>query len=504
MPIVHGQTYNFRHYDVASGLSHNTVQDIVQDSLGFMWFGTRDGVNRFDGSQFKVYRFANSPTESSGNNWVHVLHLDESGTLLTATEKEVYRYDPIQDAFSFVFTSTYYSFDELATDKQGRIWMLAGFVISRCDKQGKNLKVFDPVKNFYASSIQVDKNGTFWAVTTEGVLMQYNENTDTFKAYDLFAHSTFKNPAWVDRIQCTPDGKILIGSQKGGFKIFDVAKGDYTDIPLCCEKPENLFIRCFLQVSPSEIWIGTRVGVFIYNPQTGQSRVLQRNSSDLSGISDNSIYGFYRDKEGGIWLGTLHQGINYLPRPLWPFQRMFHQPGRNSLSGNIIKEITEDHLGNYWIGTEDAGLNKIDAHTGSFIHFLPDVPGSSVSNICINNLLIDGDELWAGTLENGIDIIDIRTGKNKRRYIGSPKTGLKSSTTSRLHKTPSGDILVGTTIGVYRYNKSKDIFEPIEGLPLRDWYLYVFEDSKGNIWTSNSNKGIYRLDKQTQKVDNFA
>ncbi|UYQ95884.1 ATP-binding protein [Chitinophaga horti] len=498
------QAYNFRHYAVGAGLSNNTIQDIVQDSLGFMWFGTRDGVNRFDGNQFKVYRFADHPTSSSGNNSIHALHLDKSGNLLAATEKELYKYDPQQDVFRFVLTSQYYSFDEITTDGQGNIWMLAGFVLSRYNERTKEYRVFDPLRYFYASSISADKQGKLWVVSVNGLLKQYDEPLDSFYSYDLYAASHAKRSLWIDRIQCTPQNTILVGTQKAGLKIFDINTRQTRDVNLCCEDPERLFIRCFQQVSPTEVWIGTRMGVFIYNPQTDESRVLKKAPGDPGGLPDNNIYSFYKDREGGIWLGTLYQGVGYLPRSFWPFRRYFSNPALASFSGNVVKEIVEDEGGNYWVGTEDAGLNKLDAGTGNAVRHIVNIRTQGFSNNYIYNLLLDGRHLWVSSLENGIDIVDTRTNQLLKHYETSPESGLKSSTTSCIHKTPGGDILVGTTIGVYRFDREKEIFVPIAGLPERDWYLYVMQDSHGDIWTANSNKGVYRLDPQTSKPENFS
>jgi signal transduction histidine kinase/ligand-binding sensor domain-containing protein len=499
------QPYYFRHYEVESGLSNNAVMCSVQDKLGFMWFGTRDGINRFDGYTFKAYRFGNNSKhyKSSGNNFIHALNIDASGSLLLATEKEIYRYDAQLDSFIFLVSSKYFPIDEIVTDHKGNIWFNADNVLNKYVQNFKQLKIYEPQKFFHASSVSIDKNGHLWAATPAGFLKKYNEADDTFSSFDLFAHSDQNLPRNINLIQCTGDDKVLIGTNKAGFKIFNTKSFIYSDIPLCCGELDNLFIRSFLQVSSTQTWIGTETGIFIYDAQTGESRRIQKNSSDQYALTDNVIYTLCKDKEGGIWVGTYFGGINYYPKQFTPLQKFYHKSFENSLSGNIVREIREDQFGNLWIGTEDGGLNKLDAKTGKFTHYKPDHTPQSISYIGVHDLLALENELWIGTFEHGLDILNIKTGKVVRHYGASPENGLRSNFPFCLMKTEEGEIIVGTTVGIYTYSRAKDYFESIPGLPAYDLYMCILKDANSTLWGGVPGKGVYYVDTKTGASGNF-
>src|SRR3989337_3109259 len=135
--ILFSQSYYFKHYQVENGLSNNAVMCSVQDKLGYMWFGTRDGLNRFDGYTFKVYRFR-------GSNFVHALHIDPSGSLLAGTEKDIYRYDAKSDSFVLLVSSNNFAIDEIVSDRSGNIWFNAGNILSRYSESTRQLKIYEP------------------------------------------------------------------------------------------------------------------------------------------------------------------------------------------------------------------------------------------------------------------------------------------------------------------------------------------------------------------------
>jgi ligand-binding sensor domain-containing protein len=166
----------------------------------------------------------------------------------------------------------------------------------------------------------------------------------------------------------------------------------------------DLFVRNFLQTAPDEFWIGTESGIYIYNSTSGKAINLQKKYNDPYSLSDNAVYTFCRDREGGVWSGTYFGGINYYSRELTPFKKYLPKIGENSLSGNVVREIAKDATGNLWVGTEDAGLNKLEAGTGKFVHFAPTDARGSISYSNIHGLLLKGDELWIGTFEHGLDV----------------------------------------------------------------------------------------------------
>lgn len=500
---LRAQTEFFRHYEVESGLSNNAVMCMVQDTMGFMWFGTRDGLNRFDGSSFKVYRFNDIVNEPSGSSIIHTLHVTKSGILLVGTETNVYQYDPTSDTFKYMFTSEDSPIFKMASDNKDNIWFRAGVILGRYDVLTHKIKTYNVQDYFRIVDITTDSNGVLWVATVDGMLKEYNEVSDSFETFDLFRHSEVTYPNHISRILATDDDKILIGTHRAGFKIFDSKKSDYTDVHFCNEDFDNLFIQCLLQVSSTEIWIGTETGIFVYNLTTKQSKKIEKNTTNQYTISDNVIYSLYKDREGGIWVGTYFGGINYYPRQLTPFRRFFHQPAQNSLSGNIVREIVKDKNGNLWIGTEDAGLNKLNLAKDEFTWYQPDKTAGSISYICAHTLMVNNDELWLGTYEHGLDILNIKTGKVIRHYDASSKSGFRSNFPFCFTKTLDSTIIVGTTDGIYSYDSNKDSFKELEGFPYYGFYMDVLVAKNETIWASIPGQGIYFVNSKKHISGNF-
>lgn len=499
-----GQPYYFRHYEVESGLSNNSVLCSIQDKQGFMWFGTRDGLNRFDGYSFKVYRFSNNRKIQNESNLIISLHIDDAGTILAATESEIYQYDSQSDTFVLQVTSPYYPISQVKSDNRGNIWFIAHNILIKYSRRLKELKPYNPQIFFNATSLSVDKENVVWVSTPNGILQQYNEKDEAFISYDLFEHSNKNLPKFIFPILCVEDGKILIGTNRAGVKVFDTKNRTYLDINLC-ENLDNLIIRTFMQAGPTEFWIGTETGIYIYNSKTGESKKIEKNTTNQYAISDNVIYAFCKDREGGIWIGTYFGGVNYYPKQYTPFQKFYYKPFESSLSGNIVREMTNDKYGNLWVGTEDGGLNKFNPKTGEFTNYKPNnIPGS-ISYVCAHTLLSEDNELWLGTFQHGLDILNIATGKVVRHYGNSPNNGFRSNFPFCFFKSATGDIVVGTVDdGVYLYNRNKDFFEPFAEFPSKEFCRYILQDSHGTFWASLPGKGVYFVNRKNGSSGSFS
>lgn len=497
------QPYYFRHYQVENGLSNNAVICSLQDKAGFLWFGTKDGLNRFDGYSFKVFRNNPSDTASLGSNFIHSMCEDDKGVLWVGTEKGLYRYNAITESFSLARPTARLPINEVTADKNGNLWFNVGFTLHYYHHSSGTMTFFDPATSFESTGICVTPDGTVWATSPNGWLHRYQRQNNSFEKFDLFAHSKPNGVRWIETIKSTTDGTILVGTASVGLKIFDTKKLIYTDTNLQQPKGTDLFVRSFLQTGPDEFWVGAESGIYIYNRKSNKTVHLTKKYNDPFSLSDNAVYTFCRDKEGGIWSGTYFGGLNYYPTPHTPFRKFFPKPGENSLSGNVVREMQKDSEGNLWIGTEDAGLNKLEAKTGRFIHFGPDGSRSSLSYTNIHGLLLTGNELWLGTFEHGLDVMNIKTGKIVRHYGKGPGSALQSDFIFTVYQSPAGEILIGTTIGIYRYNKASDAFEVLPDLPLYNWYTSILKDATGNLWTGTYGDGVHYRDAKTGKTKNF-
>jgi ligand-binding sensor domain-containing protein/signal transduction histidine kinase len=501
--FVYCQPYYFRHYQVENGLSNNAVICCLQDNKGFLWFGTKDGLDRFDGYSFKIFRADPDRAGSIGGNFIHSLYEDRNGILWIGTEKGLYQYDATTESFSLLKTNTETQVTDIRMDGSGNLWFISDFILIKYNERKKSLQYFPINKNFEATSLCVSSDGTLWASTSAGFLVRYNNAADSFTKYNVFNHSPKPVSRWIEKIYTASNGTILIGTSNQGAKAFYIPTATYKDILTYNADKTEIFVRNFVQTSTNEFWIATESGIFIYNIKTGKFTNLQKKYNDSYSISDNAVYTFCQDMEGGIWAGTYFGGVNYYPKPHTFFKKYFPKIGENSLSGNVVREIRQDNNGNFWIGTEDAGLNKLDIATGKFIHFKPTGRKGSISYSNIHGLLVNGDELWIGTFEHGLDVMNIKTGKVIRHYVSSDKNLLKSNFIYCIYQADSREIMIGTTRGIYTYDKQSNEFRPLPKIPLFNWYTSILKDRDGIIWAGTFGNGVNYLDTKTQKNGNL-
>ncbi|WP_224997875.1 two-component regulator propeller domain-containing protein [Cesiribacter sp. SM1] len=492
------QSYYFRNYQVESGLSHNSGICTMQDKQGFLWFGTKDGLNRFDGHTFKVFRNNTNDTSSIGSNFIQALY-ESGGKLWVGTDKGLYQYDEKTEKFSLLKITTNSYIRDITEDKAGNLWFISGFTLYRYDRSRQVLQSYETNKYFLATSLCITPDGTLWVSSTEGTLNSYNAAHDAFVSYDVFENSSPAATDWIETIYPTGQESILVGTQSQGFKLFSTRHGSYQDILTHDTDSSALFVRDFVKSSENEFWVATEAGMYIYDLEKGTLTNLKKSYNNPYSISDNAIYTLYKDQEGGIWAGTYFGGVNYYPKQYTPFEKFFPKMSENSISGNAVREICQDRWGNIWIGTEDAGLNKFNPKTGQFTNYNTSDQKRGLSHYNIHGLLAIGDELWIGTFHQGLDVMDIKTGKIIRHYGAGPQEGaLKSDFVYAILKTRSGKILVSTSAGINQYNAEKDEFDPVSHFP-DQFYTIMFEDSEGVLWAGTYRDGLYYYNPATRQ-----
>lgn len=501
-PTAWGQPAYFRHYEVETGLSNNTVTCSLQDKLGFLWFGTKDGLNRFDGYSFKTFRKGNQ-SSNIGNNYIHTLYEDRKGTLLVGTEDGLYEYTSLTEEFRLVPATTHMYIDKILEDKKGNLWLISYYQLFKYSRATKTLDVYSFQKYFTATSFCATPDGSVWIGTSNGLLEKYNPESNSFSGFDLFAHSKTNGRRWIESLYTTADGFIIAGTSDTAIKKIDPYQPNYTDILIPNSGQASLYIKSVLQTKTDEFWLGTEsAGVFIYNIKKGEFHQLKKDYDDPYSISDNSISTMCTDREGGVWVGTNYGGINYLPKQPTPIIKYFPVKDENSLSGNVIREIKQDPDGNLWIGTGDAGLNRLNLKTGKITQFKPTGKKGSICYSDIYGLMPDKNDLWIGTYEHGIDVMNIKTGKVFRHYQAWVD-GFTHNFIYTIYQTGSGQILIGTPHGIFAYNHRKNKFELFTSLPSAIWYTSILQDKKGVIWGATFGNGLHRFNAATGKTESF-
>jgi ligand-binding sensor domain-containing protein/signal transduction histidine kinase/DNA-binding response OmpR family regulator len=500
---VNGQSYYFSHYQVENGLSNNSVECSLQDDDGFLWFGTINGLNRFDGYTFKT--FHNDPEDSTsiGSNFIRCLYNDNHNTIWVGTNKGIYTYNKIGEKFNLIKPVPIGNSTQINSDARGYYWFIIDFSVYSYKPETGKVKLY-PLNEIkpVATSITITPDNNLWVSTSKGSLEKYIPSLDSFITYSVYEKDTDRLPTSIEKIYPINNESFLIGTKSEGVKSFDTKTKQYKDILTFNEEKTGIYVREFMKRNENEYWIGTETGIYIYNASNGSVAHLQKEFDNPYSISDNVIFTFCKDREGGLWVGTYLGGINYLPKQFISFQKFFPQLRSPSLSGNAVHEICKDQYGNFWIGTEDRGVNKVNMQKNSFTSFSPTGLKGSIVYHNIHGLLAMGNELWIGTFEHGLDVMNILTGKVIRHYNAGPdEHSLKSNFIVTIFQTKAHEILIGTWGGLFKYNKSTDNFTAIP--EINSHIQALLEDDENILWCCTQGDGVYCYNPMTKQYSSF-
>lgn len=497
------ETFYFRHFSVEDGLPQNTVNCIIQDLTGFMWFGTKDGLSRYDGYTFLNFRHDKDDKNSIGNNFVRSIYQKSVDTLWIGTDRGVYLYHTPTKTFSRFDRQTQdgvfidKEVNAIQSDKDGNIWFSVDWQgVFRYNADREEFSFYN-LNIVNAWCICIDHENSVWIGTHGGGLNRYNKRKDCFET--VFTAKEAGNDIY--HLFQDNYNDLIIGTSTGikklsfsNMKIMSMF--EQTDYSL-------IFVRDIIRKSDYELYFGTESGIYIYNTKKQRMRNITNEDLDSYSLSDNAIYSMYKDREGGLWIGTYFGGVNYYPPQHTPFERFYPQNKSNSLRGKRIREFQEDRYGGLWIGTEDAGLNYYHPETNKFQHFIPDDKPESISYHNIHGLLADGDKLWIGTFMHGLNVMDIKTRKVIRKYIKTDDPhSLCDNSIMSMFKDHSGKIWLGTIYGLNVYEPQQDHFTKIDYMG--DTFIYdIFQSYDGMVWFASFNSGVFRYNPLTGEWRNF-
>jgi len=510
------QSYYFRHYQVEDGLSNNTVYCSELDRHGFLWLGTKDGLDCFNGYNFKEYRSGDS-TKALKDSYIRSLYIDTSSQrdiLYIGTRIGVFRFDPLKEEFDYLL-KTKAVVNGLTKDNNGRLWMISNKKVICLDLEKRKVLPIDAVKRLEATAVCNTPDGNIWIATAAGTIHKITTHTTgniSIENHNVFENNPQLGPKWIERIFSLRNGKILIGTSNFGAKLFDPDSNKLNSLITYNSEHNGIFARDFKEIGDSVIWMATESGIYIYNIQTGTYQNITQKTGDSYSLSDNAVYTLTIDKEGGVWAGTYSGGLNYYAHPYSNFEKYYSGQQTDAISGNVVREIAQDKYGDLWIGTEDGGLNRINSRTGKIKRFIATGKSTDISYPNIHALLAFGDTLIIGTFEHGLDIMDLRTEKIVGHFPEKTKTSdeqssLKSTFIVSLCRTPDKNIYVGTRLGIYQFYPHKDVngrnFEPI--IPeLSGAFIHTMMlDSKDRIWIGTMGNGLYCYTPSTGSLQKF-
>ncbi|MDR1273060.1 MAG: response regulator [Odoribacteraceae bacterium] len=515
MSAVHvgtcAEAFRFRHYEVSDGLAANTVRSLVQDSRGFMWFGTENGLSRFDGRSFKNFRSARGDSTSLGNNFVYALHEDARQRLWVGTDGGVYIHDPRTERFSFFAAATPGGetirghVEDIVSDRRGHVWIstyLQG--VFRYDPGSNALHQYrdaggddgSPDANLILS-LYIDKQNVTWVSTRggRGALGRFDPGQDKF--IPMYFRAGDADPATIGVYAMLEDSanNFWLGTWNHGLCLLDRETGEIRSF-LAPGSPGGIsHVHEIIEHAPGILLVGSDDGLVAFNTATHEAEPAG------DGLSDKFVYPVYRDVEGGLWVGTYYGGVNYAPPTRIDIAGYARSARDNSVGGNIISCFREDRHGNIWIGSDDGGLSRFDPVTKTFTNFMPSKNRNSLSYYNIHALcFLDDDELWIGTYSGGLNVLDTRTGTFRCYHTRAGDTlSIPDESVYSLYKD-GDDMWVGTMKGICRYAPRAGHFTREKSLGTT--VIDITGDAE-NIWFATWESGLLRLDKAANRWHHY-
>lgn len=491
-----GNTISFEHFSQENGLSNNIVQCCYQDLRGYLWFGTSQGLNRFDGYKFTQFLYTPEDSTSLYGNLVRVIFETREGQLLIGTENGgLNLFNRDKEVFSNVLARFQdprlhtRSVNDVEEDQSGRLWVATddGLLLLPHNLSSREVVRFgtEAVSGSAQAFIRVivfDTSGHLWMGTNAGVYVMDTLKKEAVK-FDLPVGDPDHNEIW--ELTLDADGRIWVGTYDYG--IFTINKSHRIEDHILPD-PENRRSLTVRSISPDRkgnLWLGTRGGIYIYQHGTGLISTYAHDEREAHSLSGNSVLDIFHDARGDTWIGT-RTGINYLVHSKQAFSNFSAMPGDNRfLNNNEIWAFWSDASGKLWIGTEEGGVNIYDPGSRQFRYLVsqPGVKNSLTSN-CIKHFMDDGKgNLWIATYRGGINRLNLKSGSLSafRNDPNNPKS-LSDDRVWSLCRDHQNRIWVATTRGLDLYDSENSEFHPISVFPSNYMLNWIREDNKGILW----------------------
>lgn len=505
----------FRNINKQDGLSQNSVFAIEQDGNGFMWFGTRDGLNKYDGYRMITFQHQVNDTNSIISNDVRGLYYDDKdGFLWICTleglskyreEEEDFVNYPYQinspssrmEAMRCVFRDTK---DRLWAGSEKGLYQYApeqdGFQLFQVAEENALTPVNKDVKVIFE-----DSQNTLWVGSEDGIY-QWLEGEKKFKRELGPASSTTLGDQHIKTINEDRDNNIWIGTHTTGMYCWNRETGQLQHFQHEDGNPLSLShnnIRTVTTSPDGDMWVGTFMGLNRFAQSTKQFHRFLDINTDVSSLSSSSIRSVFFNKRGSLWVGTYYGGVEYWDKESNRFQNFQHQAVGHSISHNVVSSFIEDEEDNLWIGTEGGGLNYFDRKSGRFSAFKLGDPGSHISGNNVKTLLKDGDSLWIGTFAGGLNLLHIST-KQFVHFKSDPSlpTSLSDDNVYSLLKEDNLLWIATYGGGLNIMDLSNNHVEYVQHIPKNPQSLcsnltrVLFKDSHGQIWLG-TDAGLERI-----------
>lgn len=494
--------FYFTRVNGENGLSESNVKAILQDSYGFMWFGTKNGLNRYDGTSILQFD-CDDLEEGTGNHNIGALFEDKERNLWVGTDRGVYIYNPAVDVFKRfkIASSEGITLDnwvaEILSDSLDNIWVLIPDQGLFRYKDGKvhhySLIDKDNLKNNNPECICINEQGEVWVGTSGIGLFKYNYRDDNFEQYltDRMGRSLIDKT--IISI-CFQKENAILGIHEGDLLKYNTRTDELSEVSFLGEKKTFLRdVMCF----GDEIWVGSLHGIFIINEKENNVIHLKEDLMRSFSLSDNSIYSIYKDYEGGIWIGTMFGGVNYLPNRILTFAKYVPGSDPYSLNTKRIRGLAEDNNGCIWIGTEDNGVNVLDPRTGKVHQIYDNVPGRLIT-LSVKHY---ENHIYVGLFKQGMN--DISIPGEHLKYVSDKDLGIEEGSVYSFLKDSKGRTWIGPGWGLYVSQPKERKFHRVEEVGY-NWVFDIMEARDGTIWLATMGNGVWKCDPKNNSYKNYS
>lgn len=496
LPALNNQRIRFRHYTVSEGLTSNTVRAIIQDHHGFVWFGTDDGLCRFDGITIRRYAPQN---HLRGMAVTHLL--DGEREMLVGSFDGLYIFNRETESFTLLDAKTKKGIGirsavtSVVRDANGYIWVSTREQgVFRYAPESRELRQYAVGSNAYVATLIVDRNNQVWAASGAGSvgLWSLNKAKNVFMPYNrsladgcgLYGSALYEDGDGTLWLGSWTDGLVKV--RTSGTSIGD--NGSY--LPAVEPGFTANHIHHVSGFAPHQLLVGSDDGLVIYD--TEQHCVVRRleDNTGLFSTSNRFVYTAIRDHEGGLWAGSFYGGVTYVSTGAKGFAAYQPDERGNSVSGNIINRFCEDERGCIWIASDDGGLSCLNPQTDTFRHYDSSNSGLSYDNV--HALCVEGSNLWVGTYTGGINMMNIDSGRWQYYSVNDGASNCYS-----LFRDSRGNLWAGTMESICQLDRKADRF--VVARRTEALVNDIDEDAYGRLWFSTNGGGLLTYDLNTRK-----
>ena len=523
-------TLRFEHLGLADGLSQSVIHAVLQDHFGFLWVGTEDGLNRYDGYTFKIYRPDPEKPESINDRWITSLAEDRQGYLWIGTRLGgLNRYNPETDSFTHYLNDledpNSLSSDHINTllvDSRGNLWVGTENGLNRFDSRTSQFQHFrnnpneaNSISSNNITALFEDANGSLWVGTEGGGLNIYDSETTSFQVYkQITRDNSSLSDNHITAITQDDHGYLWVATSHGLNRL-DIDEGVFTRYMHGGTNSATLssnIVQALALDHSGYLWVGTDNGLDRLDVESHTFVRHQHNPGNSSSLSSDSILTVYEDKGRVLWIGTYGGGLNKYNRAQSKFTYYHYEPGNpNTLSANIVFPVYVDNLGTVWVGTYDGGLNRLNPRTGLFTHYRyePGDPDSLLSDEVYSIYKDSSSTLWVGT---SMGLSRLNPGHTKfvnYRPDSQDPTSLAGQPVYTIFEDHLGYLWFGTENGLSLFEPTTETFlsfkhEPDNPTSLSSSNITtLFEDENKILWVGTFDKGLNRLDVESDSFTHY-